>query len=235
VRRPVPALPVLAALALLVCGCENVRHDYMPFAVGNRWEYRQFVREGGGERELARRRVELVRRLDRLTYAEAGEGRYWLKRGGFIACEHRRSATRVHLLMLPAHTGYGWWWLDAAGGGRYWCTIAGRETVRIPAGSFRECVRVEMKPAGAGPVLVYWFAPDVGIVRYAERDARGRESFRYELAAWELAGEPDPRLGLDDIETRPAGPGLPPGPLPPDGGDTLEPGADLGGERCRTS
>lgn len=154
----------------------------MPLAVGNRWDYDVVWAEGGREPRAIEINGELMK--DTWSAADGPLPCFWSRENDIITMGAQ--GVRTDLLYLPPTTGFGWWTRDF-GGRRAWCRIAGREEVRVPAGTFRDCVRVLMLPEDTFLEMNYWFAPGVGLVRCSE-GRRGqaplvvRELVRYKLA-----------------------------------------------------
>ncbi len=153
----------------------------MPLAVGNRWDYRITYDDG----RTAPVRLELDARESELTWSgrDGRIGCLWSKEDGIVSVQQQGS--RVYLLWLPPANGAGWWTVTPDGQ-RVWCTVAGRETVTVPAGTFRDCVVVVMEEPGGRTEMRHWFAPGVGWVRYSWGPRGGRPWLVRELTAYEL-------------------------------------------------
>ena len=173
-----PAFAVLTGL--LLAGCGRPRADYMPLAVGNRWNYR-VVREGG---RASSRRLEITSRVSEVSYRaqEGGAPQLISKEDGFLSV--LRQGQMVYLLILPPTKGIGWWTTTPQG--KLWCRVAGRETVSVPAGVFAGCVVVVMEAKGGSAEIRHWFAPGVGWVRYSWGPRGGRPWEVRELVDYEL-------------------------------------------------
>ncbi|HOX08028.1 MAG TPA: hypothetical protein PK280_16640 [Planctomycetota bacterium] len=175
--------PVLLLSALLAPGAAGCRPepDYLPMAVGNRWDYRLTYDDG----RTAAVRLELTGRRSEQSW-EGVDGRLaclWSKEDGIVSVQQEGS--RIYLLWLPPFTGAGWWTVTPAGE-RVWCQVTGRETVTVPAGTFRNCAAVLMEQPGSRSEMRHWFAPGVGWVRYSWGPRGGRPWLVRELTAWQL-------------------------------------------------
>jgi hypothetical protein len=175
------AAPTLLLLA--AAGCLPER-DFMPLAIGNRWDYRISFDDG----RVAPVRLELDGRESRLTWSgrDGRTGCLWSKEDGIVSVQ--QEGARVYLLWLPPAIGAGWWTVTPDGQ-RVWCRVAGRETVNVPAGAFRDCVEVVMEQPGGASEMRHWFAPGVGWVRYSWGPRGGRPWMVRELVAYRLRPE----------------------------------------------
>jgi len=182
--RRIPTLGALlvALAALAAAGCSRARGDYMPLAVGNRWDYR--VLQPG--RPVERWRLELTGRVGERTWAGAdgdGVGVLWSKEDEMLSVQRR--GQRIYLLWLPPAVGAGWW-TTAPGSAKVWCKVVARPTVAVPAGTFRACVEVLMEPVGGRTEMRHWFAPGIGWVRYSYGPRGGRPWMVRELTGYQL-------------------------------------------------
>lgn len=179
----VRALALAAPLVLALTGCLP-KTDYMPLATGSRWDYRLTYEDGHTEKA----RLELSGRHSQDTWV-GQDGRIpclWSKEDGMVSVQ--QEGTRIYLLWLPPTDGSGWWTVTPQNE-RVWCRVAGRETVTVPAGTFRNCVVVVMEQPGGKAEMRHWFAPGVGWVRYSWGPRGGRPWLVRELTAWQLAPE----------------------------------------------
>jgi len=175
-------------LALPAAGCAPER-DFMPLAVGNRWDYRVVDSDG----TISARRLSITGRAAQLTWRARDGGALglwsgdvpcaWSKEDNIVSVQ--QEGARIYLLWLPPAVGTGWW-TQTPDGARVWCQIVGRETVRVPAGTFPDCVVVVMEEPGGRTEMRHWFAPGVGWVRYSWGPRGGRPFLVRELVAWEL-------------------------------------------------
>jgi hypothetical protein len=169
VLRAHPALrrlriPLLAALALAACARAPVAPapraapaDYFPLAVGNTWT---FLDRSPQQLEPTRRTVRIVKRDADGYFVDD-------QRGALRAdpdCLHDRAR---RLLCRPIAPGSAWSSVvDVSATERY--EIAGvDETVTVPAGTFRGCVRVrsQLHAGKMDQVAELTYAPGVGPVR----------------------------------------------------------------------
>lgn len=174
------ALVAGVLLLLGAAGCLPDR-DFMPLAIGNRWDYRLTYDDGRTDQV----RLELTGRDSEKTWSgtDGRIGCRWSKEDGIISVQ--QEGTRIYLLWLPPTRGVGWWTVLRQGE-RVWCRVVGRETVTVPAGTFQDCVAVVMEEPGGRTEFRHWFAPDVGWVRYSWGPRGGRPFLVRELVACEL-------------------------------------------------
>jgi len=80
-------------------------------------------------------------------------------------------------LALPLEEGKTW---SYAGGTML---VRERGTVEVPAGTYKDCWRVEMLPVADQLAMSFWFAPNIGMVLMEESYEYGSYTFgmRYEL------------------------------------------------------
>ena len=175
-------LLALLPLALPAAGCFGRRADYMPLAVGNRWDYRIATSDG----RRARRRLVVTGKVSALTYraTDGDEASLWSKEDGWVS--RQQNGELIYLLYLPPVTGAKWQNVMGAKRIRAWCRIDGRETVSVPAGVFKDCVVVVMEAAGSRTELRYWFAPDVGWVKFSYGPRGGRPRLVRDLVDYDL-------------------------------------------------
>ncbi len=180
-----PALSALLAVMFLTAGCFGPRagRQYMPLAVGNRWDYRVTLSDG----RTRQRRMTVTAKISELTYrtSDGGDSALWSWEDGFLSFQ--QGGRRVYLLALPPTEGSGWWTVTPEGA-RVWCKVKGRGEVSVPAGDFRNCVEVLMQPAGGKTEMRHWFAPGVGWVRYSYGPRGAKPWMVRELVAYELKG-----------------------------------------------
>jgi hypothetical protein len=180
-----PGVPrALLALTVLLaaCGCSGRREgrEYMPLAVGNRWDYRVITRDG----RRVRRRLEITGRASARAFkaSDGGDPAVLSWEDGFLSFQH--AGRRVYMLMLPAVAGSSWWTVTPEGA-RVWCRVQGSGNVTVPAGTFR-CVEVLMEPSGGRTEIRHWFARGVGWVRYSYGPRGGSPWMVRELTACEV-------------------------------------------------
>jgi hypothetical protein len=179
-RQLESALPV--ALLVACCGCRgNGARDYMPLAVGNRWDYRVASSTGGSSRQ----RLTIVGQASAGVFrgAEGAERSLWSWEHGFLSVQ--RASQRIYLLALPAARGTSWWTVTPEGR-RVWCTVRAPVQVRVPAGVFPRCAEVVMQPDGGRTEIRHWFARGVGWVRYSYGPRDGRPWMVRELVGYSL-------------------------------------------------
>ena len=176
-----PAAPSSGASA--PAGGAAAPADYFPLAVGNTWTYLDRSPQQTGP---VRRTVRIVER-DRDGYFVDDQ------RGALRAdadCLHDRAR---RLLCLPFTAGSSW--SSVVGPStteRY--EIAGvNETVAVPAGTFRGCLRVRSRVWGGGvqQVAELSYARGVGLVRletFAVVSGVARPQVRGELESYRLSG-----------------------------------------------
>jgi len=160
-------LLVLAAAAL--AGCETVARDYMPLAVGNRWEYAVDWHRGEAAPQAATDFIEITQKVGRSSFRarELGLTTVWAKEQGYLTRSDGR--WREGLLLLPPHTGYKWR-VNTTGGPRFY-EVMGREKVMVPAGEFPNSVKVTCRSLSGKRLLHRWFAPKIGMVKLERRYA----------------------------------------------------------------
>jgi len=74
------------------------------------------------------------------------------------------------LLKLPAKPGETWDWTNPTDRGKHTFKIRGEEEVTVPAGKYKAVVVEQVQMRAGKPVrTVYWFAPDVGLVKAATK------------------------------------------------------------------
>ena len=176
------ALVALAA-GLLAAGCSGPRagREYLPLAVGNRWDYVVATSDGAQER----RRMAITGRLsaDTFTATDGGEPGAWSWEDGFLSFQ--QGGSRAYLLMLPASPGVKWWTVTPEGA-RVSCEVTGFAKVTTPAGVFPRCVEVLMETVGGRTEMRHWFAPGVGWVRHSSGPRGGRPWVVRYLVDYEL-------------------------------------------------
>ena len=181
-RSPALSLALLAVGLAAASGCSGRRADYMPLAVGNRWDYRVVRSDGGSSRHS----MVITGKVSELVYEadDGGQRCLWSKEDGWVA--RQAGGLVAYLLYLPPAAGVKWQNVVAGRKLKIWCRIAGRETVSVPAGTFPGCPVVVMEPAGGKTERRYWFAPDVGWVRYSYGPRGGRPWLVRELVDYQL-------------------------------------------------
>jgi len=176
--RALLALPILLA----ACGCSGRRQgrEYMPLAVGNRWDYR--ITTGKGRR--ATRRLEILGKSSQRVFkaSDGGDPALLGWEDGFFSFQH--AGRRIYMLMLPAVPGSSWWTVTPEGA-RVWCRVQGGRKVTVPAGTF-SCVEVLMEPSGGRTEIRHWFARGVGWVRYSYGPRGGSPWMVRELTGYEV-------------------------------------------------
>jgi len=176
---------ILASLAILAtaCGCSGGGggRDFMPLAIGSRWDYRVTTAEG----ESSFRRMLISGRASEGVFraAEGSDKSLWAWEDGFLSVQRR--GERIYMLALPAVKGTSWWTV-APGGKRVWCKVEGTCRVRVPAGEFAGCVEVVMEPVGGKTEIRHWFARGVGWVRYSYGPRGGRPWMVRELVSYRI-------------------------------------------------
>lgn len=187
--------PLWWVLVVLAAGCEDVRHDFLPLAPGNRWTYRvrsegrtlgteslrvgeelrpsfaspggvRGLGEGGRGRPLAGTRD----RTRRFRVEEPGADGSGRSRAAVWA-EDGGTVVRVAgaaatvILQHPPFVGTGWT-DEAPDGSVVYVKVVAREAVKTPAGWFFDCVVVRREAENRSSVVTQWFAPDVGLVKW---------------------------------------------------------------------
>ena len=217
--RAAAASLAAAIAALLAAGCERIAGDYMPLAVGNRWDYSVRWQRGEAPAEAAADFMEIIDEVapGKFRAREAAATSLWSKELGFVI--RADGTTREPILALPPHTGYKWKLNTPAGS--VFSEIAERCEVSVPAGRFADCLRVVQRDVTGRRVLNYWFAPGVGIVKavllYSGTPVETRELLRWRLAPGAGAGTGSEPKGPAAPEPEPPGPGgaeLPPAAVP---------------------
>jgi hypothetical protein len=196
----VPAWWVFVVLAVLAAGCESVRGDLMPLAVGNLWRYRvtSAGRDLGEESvRVTGRRASLVAGgggvggAGRFEVAEPGGLTTWTKTDG-IVMRHRPGGSET-VLQPPPFIGFGW--TEAGRGGRpVFSKVLARETVETPGGVFADCIVVRRETEDRSLVVTRWFARGVGIVKRrvvrAGRSTLVRELLEHRIESAESGSRP---------------------------------------------
>jgi hypothetical protein len=162
------ALILAATLALWACaGARPARPvseaggpspaDYFPLAIGNSWT---FLDRSPQQREPARRTVRILRRDAEGYFIDDAKGALRADRD----CLHDRSR---RLLCVPLQVGRTWISVVGPSATERYEIVATGETVTVPAGTFRECVRVrsQIRAGKVDSVAELTYAPDVGPVR----------------------------------------------------------------------
>ena len=159
-----PRILLLAAFALAGCAHTTappppraVPADYFPLAVGNRWT---FLDRSPQQPEPTRRTVRIVERDADGYFVDD-------QRGALRAdpdCLHDRAR---RLLCRPIEPGFAWSSVVGVSATERYEIAGVDETVTVPAGTFRGCVRVRSQlHAGAiDQVAELTYAPGVGPVR----------------------------------------------------------------------
>ena len=178
----------------------------MPLAAGNRWDYRVVDSDG----TVSARRLEITGRAAKLTWRARDGGALglwspdvpcaWSKEDNIVSVQ--QEGARIYLLWLPPAVGTGWW-TETPDGARVWCQIVGRETVRVPAGTFPDCVVVVMEEPGGRTEMRHWFAPDVGWVRYSWGPRGGRPLWVRELVGYKLVPPKDDQAVPEAARAKP--------------------------------
>jgi len=208
-RLVLPLLVLLAALAVVSAGCEDVRREFVPLATGSSWIYR--VRSEGRDlgRECIRVGGELGRdskgegatagrggRMRFYRVSEPGGGAVWgtdsRGRGGTVVRSSGRSKSVVFL--HPPLIGSGW--RDeapaprraASRGQKVFCKVIAREPVETPAGWFFDCIVVRREAEDRSSIVTQWFAADVGLVKW-QVEQPGKQPVEWALERYELGRE----------------------------------------------
>lgn len=162
--------------------------DYFPAAVGNQWTYAPADPWFGPpfQWQVTERRGDTVRvarpplgsHPGPVTLVRRGDGIDLLVEDG--AAPHARFNT-------------GAWWVrrdpwDCDDGAAF-VAVAEPDSVVTPAGTFRDCVRVERRTAATctdAGTMVEWWAPDVGLVRWDELNFYAGGPLRFELVSYSV-------------------------------------------------
>jgi hypothetical protein len=157
--------------------------DYFPLAVGNAWTYL----------DRSPQQPAPVRRVVRIVERD-GDG-YFVddQRGALRAdtdCLHDRSR---RLLCRPFTAGTSWSSVVGASSTERYEIAGVNETVAVPAGTFRGCVRVRSRLRGGGveQVAELTYARGVGLVRletFAVVNGVARPQVRGELESYRVSG-----------------------------------------------
>jgi len=190
-RLVLPLLGLLACLAVLSAGCEDIRREFVPLATGNSWVYRlrsggrdlghesirvgdelgaHAGREDAGGEDVPRAGHDSRMRFYRVT--EPGGGAVWGtdSRGNGGTVVRSSGAARSVVLLHPPFIGSGW--RDEAPAPRgvrgqtVFCKVIAREAVETPAGWFFDCVVVRREAEDRSSIVTQWFAADVGLVKW---------------------------------------------------------------------
>ena len=176
---------VLACLNLL--GCEDVKYQYMPLAVGNRWTYRVV----SDDRQLGTESLTVVEELSsklvdddtyrRFRMREPEATTVWSEDTGTVMRSSGRSFVTV--IQYPPFVGSGW--TDTAlNGAPVFCKVLRRDYVKTPAGYFFECIIIEREAEDLSSRVTQWFAPDIGLVKWrVERP--GRSPVEWQLLSFD--------------------------------------------------
>lgn len=229
------ALAASAALAQSPTRSTLASVSYFPLSVGNRWVYE---RTNAGGRSTWK--VEVTGRVspgrNRSYFSLSG---YFMGPPRLVRSDLASAVTEYH----PSGRTDNLWYLLTAPVGTTWqlklepspmanpmpdcisgskLRLAARgEVVRVPAGEFRDVVRVDFQsPCADAGIASEWFAPGVGLVRRTEVTIAGEVAS--ELIQAELEQVTLPRLpyatslSLDSpLYVNNLMPGPPPGPPPP--------------------
>ena len=177
---------------LLAIGCaETVEQpDYFPLAVGREWTYQVDSSDD----------LVVMRVSSRTDEGFVLEGTSPMQIGRHVPLRPEAEGVRAvlgddfsqayYLLRYPLRPGTIWNELIEEDEIRARWRCEAYERVTVPAGTF-DCVRVVMEvegtlPGNLGwlPVIYFWFAPDVGLVKSGEGLGRPYGSTLYELKAY---------------------------------------------------
>lgn len=172
-------MTLLSSCALIICCRQET--DHFPLVVGMRWE-NQSSKTRVIDNDTTRTSDTLISSVKgRLFYDILGSvieldeitGRDTMPR------YYRKDSLGVRLLwlglderpdsamILPARVDLGAGWLFSnRAGGAITCSIVRKEDVSVPAGAFRDCLRIDFEFLGhAGYAETRWYASGVGVVR----------------------------------------------------------------------
>lgn len=142
--------------------------DFMPLAVGNRWEY---VEAGSPDAVVDTREITAVEQKDGVTFAtQKLSGTVQVFRSdatgvAVIRSNDREYAHPRYIVKSEMKAGDEWVW--DAGGYTERRTVGATEKVSIPAGEF-EAVKLTYRTEQNGAVgsdITVWYAAGVGLVR----------------------------------------------------------------------
>lgn len=187
---------VLAALALQGCATTSSapeanagRHpcDYMPLAVGNRWQYAAHAQGAPEPKQLE---VTLTGRKD---------GYFQDDKGGSFACtvEGLRDSRR-YLLQSPLEVGRAWRSVVGVTTTEQYEIVDVGSTIGVPAGKFADTVTVRSRTAIDPKTNLEnetSYAPGVGIIRIRTQVVQANQVFPQldaELSAFIPAAAPAP-------------------------------------------
>ena len=179
---------LIGLLAAAAAGCApRLEGDWSPLRTGLTWSYNEYDLTSGGQPVAATIRIRVLR--PNRDYLDAGEA-FWLRRA---SSDPNRKPQLEEWIHQQDEEGYALWvsaptlhcplmvpppadgWLMTGDRDGPVCRYEGLRPVKVPAGSF-ECMTVYAQhPLTPGvPVRAYryWFARDVGLVRYAGFEGR---------------------------------------------------------------
>lgn len=174
---------VAAALALLtVTACATTSQngttsglrakDYVPLAVGNRWEYR--VTPAPPDKPTDQ--VEIVEVDDKGFFVDNRGGRLAPRTDGVFDGQR-------FLLQEPVEVGHEWLAVPEPNAVEKFKISAVGTSAKVPAGSFEDCVEVEATQEMRHPrtgeratmTMTWTYAPGVGLVKAVGRVAPGEQ------------------------------------------------------------
>lgn len=174
-RHRAPRLVVSLLLALgLLAGCASAEvkptrseraRDYYPLAVGNRWVFRVKPAPPGQDRQEVR-----ILSKDADGFFVSNVGTRLAARSTGIFDGDR------FLLEEPLETGHDWLAVPSVSTVERYRIIGTGVLINVPAGSFSDCVQVEIeqpitaRDGRSGRLLGVWtYAPGVGPVHFVQR------------------------------------------------------------------
>lgn len=172
-----------AAIAAAAQAAPGAPADYFPLAVGNAWT---FLDRSPQTADAARRIVRIVSRAPDGYFVDADGNALRAD----ADCLHDRAR---RLLCAPLEAGRTWTSVVGPSVTEHYEIAGVAETVDVPAGSFKGCVRVRSRIRGGdvGQVAELTYAPGVGPVRLETFAVVGgvlRPQIRGELESYRLSG-----------------------------------------------
>jgi hypothetical protein len=192
----VKTLSTVAVAACLCCllagaGCHMGAADYWPMAEGNLWTFR-YVEIGLAQDSTPDTTIAedaMAWKCGAQVTLDSGDKAWAMSTGPYDTVYFREAGNAVLIyedvsdaepdtwMSLPLQEGKTWTY---AGG-----TMLVREqgTVEVPAGTYKNCWRVEMLAVADQGAMSIWFAPNVGMVLMEESYVYGGYTvgMRYEL------------------------------------------------------
>lgn len=99
---------------------------------------------------------------------ENGEIMIWSYTDGYYVWGNEDGSAQALMFKLGAKKGDSWNPRKGDETGTWTMTYAGDEDVKVAAGTYKGCLRLELTRKGAEMKIIQWFSPEVGMVKGAK-------------------------------------------------------------------